>query len=80
MDNKFGSVEYFEEYMVKALTQGEEKGTHQDLYRVQFSLFDLVCEGAFSSSKKDQFEHLQNLRTASMKISDRLFSRWEEVL
>lgn len=77
---EMGSVTFFEEYIVKAMTKEDQKGTHNDLYRITFSLFDLVCEGAFSKNKKENFEHLQNLREASMKVSDRLFSRWEEVL
>lgn len=80
IENKFGTVEYFEGYLERAMTQEGEKHSHNDLYRITFSLFDLICEGEFSPNKKEQLEQLKNLRKASDKVSIRLTKWGEEVI
>lgn len=77
--SKMGSVKFFESYIEDAMVKNGET-THQEMYRVGFCLFDLVSEGTFSPSSKDQLQQLLNLREAMNNISKRLISRWEETL
>lgn len=77
--NKIGTVNFFESYIEDAMVKNGET-THQELYRVGFCLFDLISEGSFSPSAKDQLQQLLNLREAMENISKRLISRWEETL
>ena len=76
---KTGSMDFFEKYIENSMIKSGEK-THEELYRTGFCLFDLIAEGSFTSNKKEQLEQLLNLRAAMNLISDRLISRWEEVL
>lgn len=76
---KMGTVEYFENFIENSMKESGEN-THEALYRFTFALFDLIAEGSFTPSKKEQLEQLLNLREAMNRISKRLGSTWETVL